>query len=190
MIVLAATHETPASPQQQRDAAGRLLARGLARAFGVRPDELVFERNSFGKPSLAGRRGVHFSVAHCPDAVAVAVADRPVGVDVERIRPRDRYVAARCLDASERERVEAASEPDREFFRYWTLKESYVKALGCGLTYPLRKARFAVTDGGEVASDRPNAAFLLVEGHPRVMMAVCRLGGAGAIEPQFVPCRW
>ena len=190
MIVWAATRTLPASPQEQRDAASRLLARGLEAAFGVRPAELAFERNAFGKPRLIGRRGVHFSVAHCPDAVAVVVGDVPVGVDIERIRRRDPYAAARCLDPAEIGRVEAASEPDREFFRYWTLKESYVKALGCGLVYPVRKARFEVTDAGEVACDRPNATFRLVEDQPGVILALCWLGRPWAIVPEFVSGQW
>lgn len=179
MTVMVALCPREASASEQRNAARRLLCVGLERDFGIPPMEVELERSSSGKPRLRGRPGVHFNISHCRRAVAVLVADRPVGVDVETVRGRDFYVAARCFDAEERARVEAAADPDREFFRYWTLKESYVKALGCGLSYPLRSVCFEVSRDGEPDSNRPHAGFRLVEDLPAVVIALCwlRLGG-------------
>ena len=179
MTVMVAQCPGEASGPEQRDAAQRLLRVGLERAFGIRSTEIEVERNSFGKPRLRVRPGVHFNIAHCRRAVAVMVADCPVGVDVEAVRRRDAHVADRCFDASEMVRVEAASDPDREFFRYWTLKESYVKALGCGLSYPLRGVQFEVSQDGEPASNRPQAGFRLVEDFPAVVIALCWLQPGG-----------
>jgi 4'-phosphopantetheinyl transferase len=180
-----------ATVSEQRAAAQRLLRLGLERAFGLQPAEVDLERNSFGKPRLRGRPGVHFNIAHCRRAVAVLVADRPVGVDVEAVRARDPYVAARCFDESERIRVEAAADPDREFFRYWTLKESYVKALGCGLSYPVRSVCFEVSANGEPRSNRPLARFRLVEDLPSVVVALCWLHHAGrAPQSDLVHVEW
>ena len=191
MTVMVAQCPGEASASEQRDAAQRLLRLGLERAFGVRPTEIELERNSFGKPRLRGRPGVHFNIAHCRRAVAVLVADRPVGVDVEAVRGRDAYVAARCFDASERVRVEAAADPDREFFRYWTLKESYVKALGCGLSYPVRGVRFVLSPDGEPESNKPQAGFRLFEEFPGVVIALCwlRQGGRSA-QSDLVQVEW
>ena len=191
MTVMVAQCPGEASASEQRDVAQRLLRLGLERAFGVRPTEIELERNSFGKPRLRGRPGVHFNIAHCRRAVAVLVADRPVGVDVEAVRNRDVYVAARCFDASERVRVEAAADPDREFFRYWTLKESYVKALGCGLSYPVRGVRFVLSPDGEPESNKPQAGFRLVEEFPAVVIALCwlRHGGRSA-QSDLVQVEW
>ena len=148
-------------------------------------------RNAFGKPRVRGREGVHFNIAHCRRAVVVLVADRPVGVDVEAVRARDASVAARCFDVSELARVEAAADPDREFFRYWTLKESYVKALGCGLSYPVRGLWFEVSASGEPVSNRPAAGFRLVEELPAVVIALCWLGlGGRAAQSDLVHVEW
>jgi 4'-phosphopantetheinyl transferase len=192
MTVLVALCPGEASASEQRDTAQRLLLLGLQRAFGIVPPAIELERNSFGKPRLCGRPGVHFNIAHCRRAVAVMVADRPVGVDVEAVRARDAYVAARCFDASERVRVEKAADPDREFFRYWTLKESYVKALGCGLAYPLRGVQFEVSAGGEPESNKPRAEFRLVEDFPAIVIALCwlGLGGVSTTQSDLVQVEW
>ena len=191
MTVMVAQCPGEAAASEQRTAAERLLRLGLQRAFGVEETEVDLERNSYGKPRLRGRPDVHFNIAHCPRAVAVLVADRPVGVDVEAVRSRDAHVAARCFDASEQARVEAAADPDREFFRYWTLKESYVKALGCGLSYPLRDVRFEVSPTGEPESNKPQAGFRLVEELPAVVIALCWLRGRGrSAQSDLVQVEW
>jgi 4'-phosphopantetheinyl transferase len=179
MTVMVARCPGEASASEQGAAAQRLLRLGLERAFGLGPMGIELERNSFGKPRLRGRPDVHFNIAHCPRAVAVLVADLPVGVDVEAVRRRDAHVAARCFEAAELDRVEAADDPDREFFRYWTLKESYVKALGCGLSYPVRGVCFEVTSDGEPESNRPRAGFRLVEDLPAIVIALCWLRQGG-----------
>jgi 4'-phosphopantetheinyl transferase len=190
MTVMVSHCPRDASASEQRDASQRLLSLGLARAFGIRPGEVELERNSFGKPRLRGHHEVHFNMAHCRRAVTVLVADRPVGVDVEVVRGRDAHVAQRCFDVSERERVEAAADPDREFFRYWTLKESYVKALGCGLSYPVRSVRFEVSPRGEPQSNKALAGFRLVEDLPAVVIALCWLGHGVSVQSDLVHVVW
>lgn len=191
MTLVVAQFPGEAAASEQRSAAERLLRLGLRRAFDIQPQEMDVERNSFGKPRLRGRPDVHFNITHCRRAVAVLVADRPVGVDVEAVRSRDAHVAARCFDVSEQARVEGAADPDREFFRYWTLKESYVKALGCGLRYPVRDVSFQVSPTGEPESNKPHAGFRLVEEFPSVVIALCWLRGGGrSAQSDLVQVEW
>lgn len=111
----------------------RCLAAGvlLARALDVRSDDdLITDRN--GKPALRDGRA-QFSLSHSGFYVALAVAERPVGVDVERVRPLDWQVARRCFTALEMDWLSA--EPTGEAFcRLWTGKEAILKATGEGLT--------------------------------------------------------
>ena len=71
-----------------------------------------------------------FNVSHTDGLVVIALGDKPLGVDAEKIRPIDeklkRYVC------SEEEYSKAMD--DERFFTVWTLKESLVKAEGEGLT--------------------------------------------------------
>lgn len=119
------------------------LRRLLAEQLSCTSEEIAFRVTANGKPELhlprAGALG--FNVSHSGELVLIAVAQRPVGVDVEQSR-RDmgvREIAQRFFCAAEWEelsRLEAATQ-DEAFFRCWTRKEAIVKAVGEGLRVPL-----------------------------------------------------
>jgi 4'-phosphopantetheinyl transferase len=119
-----------------------LLRSSLSRYAAVAPHVWRFGVGATGKPFIdepSWARVIEFNVAHTRGFGACVVADRSVGIDVENTtRPLCPPVLERCLDAIERCDVLAQPReelPDR-FFRYWTLKESYVKARGLGLRVP------------------------------------------------------
>jgi 4'-phosphopantetheinyl transferase len=118
----------------------------LGELTGTAPASLRFERRcghcgraGHGKPRLAGRSGLDFSLSHSGGLVLIAVArGRRVGADVERVRARTDVlaIARGSLSARERRTIEspATSEARRAaFFRCWTRKEAYLKGLGTGL---------------------------------------------------------
>src|SRR5690606_33310169 len=96
-----------------------------------------------------------FNLSHTDGLIACAVSrGREVGVDVEWLDRRggDIDVADRFFSRYE---VQAlyAQPPERRrdrFFRYWTLKESYIKARGMGLALPLDRFSFELDRGGAI----------------------------------------
>ena len=108
----------------------------LGKACGLSPGDLCFDYSPHGKPSLPG---IHFNASHSGDLWACAVGgDQQIGLDIEQIRPmRDQEAIARRFFAP----VECdaivqypAEERPKAFFRCWTRKEAYIKALGDGLS--------------------------------------------------------
>ena len=98
-----------------------------------------------GKPRLPG--GPEFSLSHTKGAVAVAVDDAPVEVDVECVRPVAPGLPRRVLGEAEYAWYERRGETAEDFFTLWTLKESYYKALGTGLPgFPNETAFFLEGD--------------------------------------------
>jgi len=98
-----------------------------------------------GKPFVADRPDVSFSVTHSAGLALVAVVPAPparVGVDVEAVRPRRSLpaLAARVLDDEAMARWSALPEAGRlrAFYEAWTAKEAYLKAVGVGITRRLR----------------------------------------------------
>ena len=90
--------------------------------------------NEHGKPYIAG--GPHFSLSHCKEAIAVAISDRPVGIDIESIRPAKEELIARVMSEEEKRKVGNEKQQagrDRMFTRLWTQKEAILKAQGTGI---------------------------------------------------------
>jgi 4'-phosphopantetheinyl transferase len=135
-------------------AARGLLRTILGRYLAIRPDTLRFAYGEHGKPRLADDTrtdALEFTLAHSGDLVLYAVASgRQVGIDVERVRNEvnpDR-IAERFFSAGEIAAIRAAPEGSRLrlFFRQWTRKEAYVKALGIRMWDALDTDPAAPTD--------------------------------------------
>ena len=87
--------------------------------------------NSMGKPVVSD--GPEISISHTNGAAAVAVSDRPVGVDIERIHAVGPTLPKRVMSPQEYLWYQSHMDDDKAFFTLWTLKESYYKYLGTGL---------------------------------------------------------
>lgn len=126
-------------------AAETLLRYALTRA-GIASDRLEYEYEEHGRPRLKGDENVHFSLTHSGRVAACIVADRPVGIDVETIKESDITLAERFFAPAEYGILAATEDKtarDELFTRLWTLKESYLKETGLGLSCPLNS--FAVS---------------------------------------------
>lgn len=100
--------------------------------------------NEHGKPSLKGHEAVKFNLSHSKGICACIVSGCECGVDCESVREYRPKVAVRCFSPAEQRALDKldGGERDLMFFRLWTLKEAYVKALGIGISYPMNKAEF------------------------------------------------
>lgn len=127
-----------------RFVAGRAaLRRALATIAAVEPAQLVFDYAEHGRPELPSYPEVSFNLSHSEGVglLAISTCGR-VGVDVEIARPdfADMRIADRFFAPGEISRLRAVPAADRNlaFLRCWTRKEALLKALGAGLTLPLR----------------------------------------------------
>ncbi len=121
----------------------------------VAPRDWRFDTGAQGKPEVAaGLPRIGFNLSHAEGLVALAVAHDetgvfsgdPVGVDVEQAaRNIGPGIARRYFAPEEVADLEALPEPEQRdrFFALWSLKESYIKATGFGLSLPLDSFSFA-----------------------------------------------
>lgn len=122
-------------------AASRIACAAALADQGI-PGETEIGKTVLGKPYLKEFPGIQFNLSHSGPYGVCAISGAPVGVDVELIRPLRREVAKRFFTALEQGWLER--HPPEEFFRLWTRKESFSKALGKGLTLPMDS--FSVLD--------------------------------------------
>src|SRR5262245_60905040 len=113
----------------------------LARYLDEKPEEVRFSYGLYGKPALVGEQ-LRFNVSHSHGVALFAVAaDRDVGVDVEHIRAdfATEDIARRFFSRLEVFAFNGLPKEEQvaAFFRCWTRKEAYIKAIGRGLSEPL-----------------------------------------------------
>jgi len=114
-----------------------LLKRALHEGYGITGNPR-FNYGEHGKPLLADYPDIHFSLSHCREAVACAVSDRPVGIDVESIGRYREQLAAYTMSEDERVAIAAAASPEVAFTRLWTMKEALLKCSGQGIVDGLK----------------------------------------------------
>lgn len=128
----------------QRSLFGELLIRRLiCEKLLIRNNGLTIDFEEKGKPYIQDYP-IHFNMSHSGVWIVAAVASAPVGIDIEQMKRNRLDVARRFFTESEYRSLMDRPEPDRTeyFYTLWTLKESYLKAVGRGLTLSLNS--FAV----------------------------------------------
>jgi 4'-phosphopantetheinyl transferase len=124
----------------QRKVLGRVLLQwAAAHRYHLPANQLTVSKLPIGKPFFDKHPEIHFNVSHSGRWIVVALSEAPVGVDVEKVRNVNLAVARRFFASEEYHQLTSKpTELQRSFFfELWTLKESYLKALGTGLTRPL-----------------------------------------------------
>lgn len=112
--------------------AWKLLERAAGQTWGLETlPEVV--RLPGGKPVFSGYPDLHFNLSHSGALALCALADRPVGVDVELVRPRSAALPAYVFRGAEHERFLALGGDWGAFYTLWTEKESILKYTGEGL---------------------------------------------------------
>lgn len=126
---------------EQHHFAHRLLEQMLQEQ-GIAPP-YVLQKGKHGKPFLAYHPDIQINLSHCKGAVLCGIGDMPLGVDVEAHRSVRERVMRRVLTEAEQQSVLQAEQPALQFMRFWTWKESFVKAIGIGISYPMQQIFFS-----------------------------------------------
>jgi len=138
-------------------AATRAMSKAILGGYlNVTAKEVQFLYNAFGKPYLAdpGPMDLRFNLSHSNDLALLAVArGRDVGIDLEyrRHEVANQSIAKQFFSPAE---VESLAKLPKNmqleaFFKYWTCKEAYIKAIGIGLSFPLDKFTISLNLSGE-----------------------------------------
>lgn len=103
-----------------------------------------------GKPYLAGKPEIQFNISHSGHWAVCAVAEEPVGIDIQEKRMLHGNLAARFFSERENQalaRCEREAEREAMFFRLWCAKEAYVKWNGKGLAQGIRQVEVDLSAG-------------------------------------------
>jgi len=139
---------------------GELILRHvLTQRFSLRNEGIEILKGDKGKPYVKDFP-THFNISHAGDFVICAFSEKEVGIDVEQVKEVDLNIAKRYFHPFECEDLFAqdASRQLEYFFLLWTLKESYMKWLGDGMSIPLDSFFFRVADDNISLTDKHREA--------------------------------
>ena len=111
-------------------AADHLARLAISKHCGVPMESIRFARTEDGKP-YALDLDVHFNISHSGSLAVCAVSDKPVGIDVQIMRPLKANLTRKVCTPDECAYV---GEDLERFYRVWCSKEAYFKRLGTGIT--------------------------------------------------------
>lgn len=147
------------------------LRKVLASYIQKKPEEIKFEYSSFGKPFIKDdAHNLKFNLSHSNGYAMIAIAESDeIGVDLEFIKSFDDLdkVAKDVFTKNELTIIAGnASVKIELFFKFWTRKESMIKALGKGLLIPLNQVdvsdlnTLSYSDSSEHISKKKNNFFI------------------------------
>ena len=131
--------------------AGILLDHAL-KVYGLSERSIEYEIGNWGKPALKYHPEIHFSLSHSGDYAICSIGDRPVGNDIEYVKQGRLKVADRFFAKEEQDWLYAAAdeqEQTKRMFRIWTMKESFMKVTGRGMSLPLMDFAIHVDEENE-----------------------------------------
>ena len=140
----------------QKDRNSFILSNGLLRILlsaylNLLPEELEIARHRNGKPYLLNAGDFFFNISNSGDCCIFAFSrNGEVGIDIEKIRPlKDmNELIERNFTPKEQDYINKNSaERANRFFKFWTLKESYLKAIGEGMRLTPDNLEFSLENG-------------------------------------------
>ena len=135
---------------RKRSLGAGIILRRILQENGLTENDLRYSENE--KPVADS---VFFNVSHAGDYVVGVSSDCQVGCDIEKIRKAPMEIAQRHFLVTESAYIQAAPDRDKAFFTLWTLKESYMKMTGMGMSLPLDSFEIVRTTDGFALGKSP-----------------------------------
>ena len=95
--------------------------------------EIVY--NEYGKPYLKDI-DIYFNISNSKNVSVCVISNREVGIDIQ-YKTYKESLKNKVFNNKEQELLDKSIEKESVFTKMWTIKESYVKMKGIGLSYGL-----------------------------------------------------
>lgn len=130
----------------RRSQAREVLAFAVKEHWGLSPVPTI-EAHSLGKPFFPDHPQLHFNLSHSGPLALCALDEKPIGVDIQLIKPWRPALPERTCCREELEWLARQPDQSMAFALLWSLKEARVKQSGLGLRMPIREISVPLTDG-------------------------------------------
>lgn len=170
-----------------------LLKIAVEESLNIDFSSLIIKKTSYEKPFFINMPSLYFNLSHCEGLVACTLDIYNVGIDIENIRPYKSHFINKILSCNEqillKEKISNDFEKSNElFFRFWTLKESYIKAIGKGLSYPLSQISFSFDKNNNIISNKKDYKFTQWTIKNKYILSLCQFNAGN--ETNWEDVKW
>lgn len=127
--------------KKQSLGAGILLKEALKK-YKIKEKNIILKTNEYGKPYIENYENIYFNISHSNDYSILVISNKEVGCDIEKIKRINKFVIGKCFSKNEQDYIKNSFNKESTFIQIWTIKESYLKALGCGLNKEMSELDF------------------------------------------------
>lgn len=124
-----------------------ILLRTALKDLGINSD-IEYRLNKYNKPYLKNNDNIFFNFSHSNDYVICLLSSNEVGCDIEYIKDINVDSMAKFFNKNEYSIINESNNKLDTFYRFWTLKECFMKAIGYGFNINLKDFEIIVNDNG------------------------------------------
>lgn len=136
---------------KRRSLAAAIALNTALKEYGLEERVMEYDVGEQGKPYFRYNPEIHFSLSHSGDYAICSIGAHEIGNDIELIKSGRERVAQRFFAKEELDWIYEARdlrEKDERIFRIWTMKESFLKVTGRGMSLPLKDFTVVAADDG------------------------------------------
>lgn len=147
-----------------------LLKNLLKKHYKIDYKDLTFYLNKYNKPYIKNKN-IYFNISHSYNYVAVAISNKEIGIDIEKIRPTNiNTINYFATDNEIKYILEDKTKITRRLFTIYTLKEAYFKMKGTNLDN-IKDIEFNFKDNKIICSDS-NIKIKLINNKKYIMAII------------------
>ena len=154
----------------------------IVKELSIRNKHITLERSQYGKPYLKDYPKFNFNVSHSGDFVVCAIDTKPIGTDIEQIKHIEYEDIAKSFFSVSEFNYIAKNDLGvglSKFYEIWTLRESYIKCCGQGLSIPLKSFSIDIDNYKNIKvivnNEHKEHAFKRFDIESGYKMAICSL---------------
>lgn len=139
---------------KNRSLAASLALNAALKNYDLEERMMEYDVGEQGKPLLRYYPEIHFSISHSGDYAICSIGEEEIGSDIERVRPGKERVAEHFFAKEEFswiQNAESSEEKDARIFRIWTIKESFLKVTGLGMSLPLKDFTIVIENDNSIS---------------------------------------
>lgn len=167
--------------KELHNTAHELLLYAIEKEYKEKVNKLTMRSSQHGKPYFAEKQEngeevlseIKFNLSHSGEMAVCILGKTEAGIDIEKLRKYNPKVADKVLSDEEWDFLQKSEQKDKDFIKFWTLKEAYGKYTGKGLGMDFKQVIFRLQEDGSIQCSDEKVVLYQYEIEQEYVLSVC-----------------